>query len=209
MPQFSIIMPSRLAGYPGVAQNREQKLLRAVNSVIGQTFKDWELLIIADGCLETMKIITKFIEDDRVSVMMIDHVKLWSGRPRNTGILNANGDWIVYLDIDDVYGENHLKIISEGINGYDWVWFDDIHYIPRLDNWFKNPCDINRIGKHGTSNVVHKRSLSVLWEEQGKYSHDHIFVQKLLKFKNNTKIKTPEYYVCHIPGSKNSGAYDV
>jgi glycosyltransferase involved in cell wall biosynthesis len=209
MPQFSVIMPSRLADYAGAAQNREQKLLRAIGSVIMQTFKDWELNIVADSCEKTIELVQKFVKDERVNLWSIEHTKLWSGRPRNTGIVNATGEWIVYLDIDDVYGENHLKIISEGLGKYDWVYFDDFRYIPKLENWFKNPCDINRLGKHGTSNVCHKRSLNVLWEEQGKYSHDHIFVQKLLRFKNSAKINTPEYYVCHVPGTKNSGAYDI
>ena len=208
MPQFSIIMPSRLVDYPSAAQNREAKLIRAVNSVINQTFKDWELVIVADGCERTKELVSNEFTEERLKLWYIDHVKLWSGRPRNTGIEQATGDWIIYLDIDDVYGENHLKIVSTGLNGYDWIWFDDFRYHPRIKEWYRNQCDVRKLGKHGTSNVAHKRALDVRWDENGKYSHDYYFVQKLMKYRNNAKVQIPEYFVCHVPGNKNTG-YDI
>lgn len=208
MPQFSVIMPSRLADYPNAAQNREAKLVRAVNSVIAQTFEDWELHIIADGCQRTIEVVQENVKDTRIHLWKIEHSKLWSGRPRNTGMEQAQGDWIAYLDIDDVWGENHLKIVSEGIKNFDWIWFDDFRYHPRLKEWYRNRCDVLRLGKHGTSNIAHKRALEVRWDENGKYSHDYYFVQKLIKYRNNVKAQTPEYFVCHVPGN-NSVGYDI
>ena len=73
----------------------------------------------------------------RIELTKVDILKIWSGRPRNTGIEQASGDWIIYLDIDDVFGENHLKIVSEGIKDYDWIWFDDFRYHPRLKTGIK------------------------------------------------------------------------
>jgi glycosyltransferase involved in cell wall biosynthesis len=206
--KFSVIMPSRLDDYASAAKDREAKLIRAVNSVVAQTFPDWELNIVSDGCQKTVDLIQNNVTDERVRLWKIEQGKLWSGRPRNTGIEQANGEWITYLDIDDIYGENHLKIVSEGLNGFDWIWFNDIRYRNKLDYWYENYCDINQVGRHGTSNIAHKRSLEVFWDEKGKYSHDFYFVQKLLKFKNMAKITTPEYFVCHIPGTVNSGGYD-
>ena len=170
-------MPSRLQPYPGAASERDRKLIRAIQSCLKQTFSDWEILIIADGCLETIGIVTEFIEDERVKLMKVEHKKLWSGRPRNTGIENAKGEWLTYLDIDDIYGENHLQIINDNLGGFDWVWFDDIRYRSRLDYWYNNDCDIHIIGRHGTSNIAHKRELNVFWDEEGKYAHDYHFVQ--------------------------------
>lgn len=206
--KFSVIMASRIVDYPGSAHNKEQKLLRAVNSIIRQKFTDWELHIIADGCQKTVELIQENIKDANIHLWKVEYKKLWSGRPRNTGIENANGDWIIYLDIDDIYGENHLNIVNSGLANYDWVWFDDIRYRPRLDYWYVNPCDIHTLGRHGTSNVAHKRELIVSWDLDGKYAHDFYFAQKLLKFKNGGKIATPEYFVCHVPGTPNSGGYD-
>lgn len=207
--KFSVIMPSRLQIYPNSARNKDGKLLRAINSVIGQTLEDWELHIIADGCRDTIDIVQNNVKDKRIHLWKITHTKLWSGRPRNTGIEQASGDWIIYLDNDDIYGENHLQIVNDGIANYDWIWYNDIRFNPRDNNWYENSCDIHTLGRHGTSNVAHRRNLGIFWDEDGKYAHDFHFVRKLLKIKNVGKISTPEYYVCHVPGSQNSGGYDL
>ena len=198
--RFSIVMPSYLAMYPGAAKERDGKLLRAVNSCLSQTFEDWELHIVSYGCQKTIDIIQSNIKDKLVRLWKIAHRKLWSGYPRNKGIEEAKGEFIIYLDIDDIYGDNHLQIVNEGIKSYDWVWYNDIRYKPKENVWIENPCDIRQIGQHGTSNVCHKTSLNAFWDEKGRYAHDYYFVQKLLGFSNYTKITTPEYYVCHVPG---------
>ena len=122
------------------------------------------------------------------------------------GIEEAEGEWIIYLDIDDVYGENHLKNIAEQLGAFDWVWFDDIRFNPKLNQWFENPCDINQISRHGTSNVCHKKACDAKWEYIG-YAHDYYFILQLKRNTNFAKIQGGEYYVCHIPGG--AGAYDV
>jgi len=209
VPKFSVIMPSRLAMYPNAASNREQKLIRAINSVIQQTFEDWELHVVADGCQRTVDLVQYNVKDDRVHLWKTEHKKLWAGTPRNTGIEMARGEWITYLDIDDVFGEKHLEIIAGELNGFNWVWFNDIRYKERLGTWYENLCDIKRMGRHGTSNIAHKKSCGVYWEEEGRYSHDFVFVQQLSKLPQGAKIRTPQYFVCHIPGTKTSGAYDL
>jgi len=207
--RFSVIIPSRLVDYPSSAKNKEQKLIRAVNSVLGQAFEDFEVHIIADGCEKTIQIVKCNIKDTRVHLWKIPHKKLWSGMPRNKEIEEEKGDYIIYLDIDDIYGEKHLEIINNQLNGYDWVWFDDIRYKPKLDYWYDNICDINKLGRHGTSNLCQRKSLGVTWDEDGKYAHDYHFTRKLMPFTNRTKIQTPEYYVCHVPGTAISGGYDI
>lgn len=56
-PMFSIVMPSYLGDYNSSAgpsaTNRVEKFIRAVDSVLAQTFGSWELLIVADGCEKT------------------------------------------------------------------------------------------------------------------------------------------------------------
>jgi glycosyltransferase involved in cell wall biosynthesis len=194
--QFSVIIPSFLGEYRTAAKNREQKILRAVNSVMNQSFKDFEVIVVADGCQKTVDIM-KDVEG--VNTVLIPKSKLWSGEPRNAGIQNASGQFIVYLDIDDLFGENHLSNINTQLNGFDWVWFDDIRYAPRQDQWYQNPCDITQISRHGTSNICHKRELPVKWDHVG-YAHDYYFILGLRQVRNFGKINGGEYYVCHIPG---------
>jgi glycosyltransferase involved in cell wall biosynthesis len=202
--KFSIITASYLGEYRTAAKNRDNKILRAVNSVLSQTFQDFEMIIIADGCQKTVEIM-KQVTDPRISTYLIDKSREWSGEPRNKGLDEAKGDYIVYLDIDDIYGDNHLQDIANGLAGYDWVWFDDIRYVPKTGEWYENPCDINVISRHGTSNICHKRSMQVRWTHVG-YAHDYYFILQLKNNRNFTKIAGGEYYVCHIP---NAGGYDL
>ncbi len=190
--RFSVIMPSRLIPYPGCAQYLEQKIVRAVESVLSQSFKDFELIVIADGCEKTKEIVKAW---PTVKLLECKHKAIFDNLPRNTGIDNAIGDYIIYCDIDDYWGEDHLKIIDSQLKEYEWVWYND--YIFK-DTWVKRACNIKALGGCGTSNVCHKRSLNLRWDRPG-YAHDFYFNQKLLRFKG-TKINTPEYFVCHVPG---------
>ena len=45
-PLFSVIIPSYLGHYPTAAKNRDQKIIRAIDSVVDQSFKSWEAIII-------------------------------------------------------------------------------------------------------------------------------------------------------------------
>jgi glycosyltransferase involved in cell wall biosynthesis len=201
--RFSIVIASLLAPYPGAAHNREEKLLRAVASAQQQTFKDFEIIVVADGCQRTMELVKDAVG---VRSFLIARGRLFAGGPRNKGIDEAKGDYIVYLDIDDLYGENHLSIIDKNLNGKEWVWFNDIRYYN--GGWRENFCDIYQIGKHGTSNICHRRDLGVKWNVSG-YAHDYHFVRELLKHKDFVKIETPEYYVCHVPGTGKTNGYEI
>lgn len=205
--KFSVIMPSYLGEYRTAAKDRDRKILRAINSVICQTFPDWELIVIADGCEKTVSIVSKVV-DERVRCIYIERNKLWGNEARNAGIDNAKGDYIIYLDIDDLYGSTHLENVNAGLKSYDWVWFDDNRYSPRGEEWYVNVCDIIKAGKHGTSNICHKRTLKNRWKRPG-YAHDHYFIRELRENINYTKIPGGEYYVCHIPDSNIGKGYDL
>lgn len=206
--KFSIVMASYLGEYAGASRQREEKIVRAVNSCLAQTFEDWELIIVADGCQKTLDIISDTFDDPRIVTYKIHRGALFSGGPRNKGIEEARGEYVTYLDTDDIFGKKHLATIAEYLNGYDWVWYNDIRFNPRLRIWYENECDIHVVSKHGTSNITHRKDLSARWEFRG-YAHDHYFVNNLLKSPNFKKIESPEYYVCHVPGTRSSGGYDL
>ena len=187
-------MPSRLIPYRGCANFLDQKLMRSIQSVLDQTFKDFELIVISDDCSETKRIVTANFTG--VRLLECQHKVLFDNLPRNTGIDNANGDYIIYCDIDDYWGPDHLKIIDCNLKEYDWdwIWYNDFIF---KGEWIERACNVKSLGSSGTSNVCHKRSLNLKWDRPG-YAHDFYFNQKLLRFKG-VKIETPEYFVCHIP----------
>ena len=192
-------MASYLGAYKKAATNRNEKIIRAIRSVEAQTHKDWELLVVADGCAETKKILKEiFWYEQRIKGFYIEKQKTWSGVPRNIGIQKASGEYICYLDVDDMFGENHLSGIADSLNGKDWHWFDDWVYSKSGKNWKRRKANVFRIGQCGTSNLIHKPAF--LWEVRASYAHDWHFILDLRKNKNFSRIEAGEYCVCHIPG---------
>lgn len=203
-------MPSYLGQYKGAAKDRPRKLLRAVDSVLAQDYKDWELLIVADGCQNTVTLIQEHYSDKRIRLFLIPKQPLWSGIPRNVGKFHARGENIVYLDTDDMYTPGHLSTIAEHFRwNLLWVWFNDYRWNPAKGAWYENFCHIDKQGKHGTSNICFRRSLEVSWEVKGNYLHDYYFVRELRKVVMGDAIPTPGYKVCHLPGSIHSKGYDI
>lgn len=188
-----------LGEYKGAAKNREQKLLRAIDSVLVQSFTDWELIVVADGCEKTFELIEKnYSGNNKIDCFLIQKQTIWSGSARNFGLKKASGEWIVYLDADDILGPNHLSIIKDEVANYDWIWFNDL--VKGEKKNIERTALINQKFQHGTSNIAHKKSLGALWTAVGYGYDDWGLVQHLLKLsKNYSKIKTPEYVVCHIP----------
>ncbi|MFM6994700.1 MAG: hypothetical protein ACKOWO_06260, partial [Sediminibacterium sp.] len=119
------------------------------------------------------------------------------------GIFNAKGEIIIYLDVDDYWGTDHLKIVNDNFKKNDWVIFNDWIYNKKADTWKERPVRIS-MGQCGTSNVAHRRSLDVYWTNDS-YLHDYVLLKALTGVSNHfIQIPTAQYYVCHIPN-----AYDV
>ena len=101
---FSII----LATY-----NRAHLLPRAIESVLKQSFQDWELLVVDDGSQdETASLIQAYCKKDaRIHYIPKEH----SGLPktRNAGFEAAQGKYCTFLDSDDEYKADHLQINFE------------------------------------------------------------------------------------------------
>lgn len=98
-PFFSIILATF---------NRENIISRAINSVLNQSFTDWELIIVDDCSNDnTIELIEPFLTDKRISYLVQKHNKGVSAT-RNNGISNSRGKYITFIDSDDQYKKNHL-----------------------------------------------------------------------------------------------------
>jgi glycosyltransferase involved in cell wall biosynthesis len=101
---FSIIIPS---------YNRANHLPKAIESVLAQSFTDWELIIVDDGSTDNTRELVASYNDPRIKYIYQENAE--RSAARNNGIRNAKGEWICFLDSDDVYAPNHLQVISEYI----------------------------------------------------------------------------------------------
>ncbi len=104
-PFFSVIVPT---------YNRAEKLRRAAMSVLAQTFGDFELLIMDDGSRDHSEATMAALNDERIHY----HWAPNSGgpaTPRNRGIALARGQWLCFLDADDLWYPEKLQTIHNSI----------------------------------------------------------------------------------------------
>jgi glycosyltransferase involved in cell wall biosynthesis len=104
-PKFTIVTPT---------YNRETLVQITIQSIIDQTYQDWELLIIDDGSTDnTEQAIQPFLKDGRISYFK----KANSGQADslNFGVSHATGEFIIFLDSDDHAYPNWLEVINRNI----------------------------------------------------------------------------------------------
>lgn len=91
----------------------EQVINRCIESVLKQSYKDWELLLIDDGSPDNSGIICNeyATKDNRIKVLHKENGGVSSAR--NMGLDRAKGDWIVFIDGDDTITSDYLKLIEE------------------------------------------------------------------------------------------------
>jgi glycosyltransferase involved in cell wall biosynthesis len=101
VPFFSVVM---------CTYNRANYLERAIDSLIAQTEKDWELIVVDDGSTdETYQIVRKYAETHQ-NIKYIFHSHRGLPSSRNAGIIASAGMFITFLDSDDEYESQHLAI---------------------------------------------------------------------------------------------------
>lgn len=93
-PLVSVIMP---------AYNAQQYIAEAIESVIAQTYSNWELIIVNDGSTDdTLNIISHYQQQDS-RIKIIDQLNRRLGAARNAALRVAKGDYIAFLDSDDCW----------------------------------------------------------------------------------------------------------
>jgi glycosyltransferase involved in cell wall biosynthesis len=97
--------------------NRSRALGYAIESVLRQTFTDWELIVIGDGCTDdTAEVVARYAErDSRVRFVNLEHNWGEQSAPNNIGRSLARAPLIAYLSHDDIWLPHHLKACSEAL----------------------------------------------------------------------------------------------
>jgi len=95
---ISIIMP---------AYNADKYIHTAIESILNQTYQNWELLIINDGSTDNTEAIIKNYTDIRI--ITIKHKNLGVSAARNVGLSEMKGTYFCFLDADDFFPANSLQ----------------------------------------------------------------------------------------------------
>lgn len=106
--RFTVIIPN----FNGV-----NTLKRAIDSVLDQSYSRFELIVVDDGSTDESKEILELYTDTRIKKIYLKN----SGgpaKPRNVGVLNSNGDYLLFLDSDDYWDSNKLHEINNYLLKY-------------------------------------------------------------------------------------------
>lgn len=115
-PRVSVIIPAyNVAGY----------ISETLDSVLAQTYKDYEIIVINDGSPDTEKL-EKTLEKYLGKIIYLKHENKGAAIARNTGIEKARGDLIAFLDADDIWLPEFLEsqISFLDANDYEMVYSD-------------------------------------------------------------------------------------
>jgi glycosyltransferase involved in cell wall biosynthesis len=126
-PQFSVVIP---------AYNAEGVIGSAIRSVLQQTEKDLELIVVDDGSSDRTPEVVEAVKDSRVS--LVRQTNMGTPGARNTGIAESRGPYVSFLDNDDLWMPNYLETMDEALradpeSGFaytdGWGLVDRVHRI--------------------------------------------------------------------------------
>lgn len=104
IPFFSIIIP---------VFNMEKTLERCVDSVLKQSCKDWEIILVNDGSIDKSGVISKSFSEKHENIHYYFQENKGVSSARNLGIEKSNAEWMIFLDADDYWDDNYLQKIFE------------------------------------------------------------------------------------------------
>ena len=128
-PQISIVMP---------AYNAEKYIERCIDSIITQTFQDFEIIIVNNGSVDSTKEICEELEkkDNRISFHDMGEENKGVSFARNIGIQKSTGEYISFVDADDILQADMLEVLwnqiqstgalISGCSFFQWKKLDDI-----------------------------------------------------------------------------------
>lgn len=210
MPQISIIVP---------VYNAEKYLAECIDSILGQSFADFELLLVNDGSTDSSPAICHryALQDKRIKVLEKSNGGVSSAR--NLGLANATGTWIAFIDNDDWIDPSYLgNLLNKAIADKAEVAFCDFYFAnPDGSKKIYNAYSWEKQGLQGLNDYM-ETVWTVVWAGLFKRSlisdhnlkfpvgitffEDFYFISRLYYYANKVaKINLPLYYYRQIESS--------
>lgn len=211
-PKFSIIVP---------AYKAELTLKRCVESVISQTYDNWELILVDDGSTDnTPSMCDEYsAKDSRIVTVHKENGGVSSAR--NIGIEKASGEWITFLDADDEFEASYLSYFVDGAGNDEFqlsfftdyksehdgvmkvnhVGNEDFYSKDRFNDFLLKYID-DPILKTVHSNFFLTRIIKekeIRFNKNIRAGEDHAFVLEYLQYVDSAKIMKGNGYVYYLP----------
>ncbi len=145
-PKISIIVP---------LYNKENAIRQTIQSVLDQSFKDYELLIVDDGSTDNSLAVVRSFNDKRIR--LVSKTNGGVSDARNFGIKNAKSDYIFLLDADDTITKNCLSILNKLTLDYQNEFVFSANFILRSSDNKEN------VFCRGKNEELISKTLKAIW----------------------------------------------
>src|SRR6185295_1641910 len=112
-PKISILMPT---------YNRGAFIGETIESILNQTYQNWELIIVDDGSDDDTEEVISQVKDQRIRFYKAGRIAI-NGKIKNIGLEMAKGELIAFIDSDDLWAETKLEKQVAALQEYPEAWF--------------------------------------------------------------------------------------
>jgi len=200
-PLLSIIIP---------VYNTEEYLAECINSILEQTYNDWELILVDDGSTDNSgDICDDFAQrDSRIKVLHTEN--RGASHARNAGIEHATGKWISFVDSDDWISSDYVDTIANTNEDYDIIYFNLVKKFSNgFENYLHTPSLISKDRK-GTEEILFQLKYGPLGDIFGwtcaKFYKSSIIKENKIRFVEELTFREDEIftmqYCIHINSIK-------
>jgi len=145
IPRISVVIPT---------YNREHDLKRAIESVFGQTFHNWEIIVVDNHSIDGTDALVHSFKDSRIILFKIKNDGVIAAS-RNLGIQHARGEYIAFLDSDDWWKPKKLaESIYHLDKGYDLVYHDLFRILDTKRHFVSKKLKSMKLGKNAYQDLL-------------------------------------------------------
>lgn len=209
MPLVSVIIPT---------YNRGELVTKAISSVINQTYKNLEILVVDDGSTDNTSEILKEIIKAQRNIAYLRKQNGGCASARNKGLENARGDFLTFLDSDDQWEAFAIEKMVNALlsNSVDIVYSPSIEVFPNGKEVINLPVSANRPEDLAASHFINTnvRNGSFMFtraaltktgflDESLRFNEDSDFFQRLAINNKAAYLPYPTVRVLNHPGGKS------
>ncbi len=201
--------------------NAEKYINKCVDSILNQTYKDFELILIDDGSNDnSLELIKKYaVKDSRIS--LFSHENKGVSYTRNLGLDLAKGDYIMFIDSDDWIESDMLEVLIQNIEKsnadisccqYDKNLRTDISSfeIWSREKFLSEFIMHKKINGSLVNKLIKREAISnIRFNDSIKYGEDALFLWKVLLNSNSICLTNKVLYhvVLHDDSASGGGSY--
>ncbi len=192
--EISVIVP---------VYNVEDKLQRCVNSILEQTFTDFELLLIDDGSIDNSSLVCDQFAQRDARIKVIHQENAGVSCARNRGLKLATGKYIVFVDSDDYVDGNYLKVMYDTaqlnnselvISGVSYCNYQNIEQHTTQDERGDSRVCLVKENSEEVGKLIDDRRLNYIY---AKMFRKEILDKFLIRFSENISLGEDTIFVMH------------